>query len=460
MTKHLTYLKPILCILLLLVLLGLIIGQVYNTIDSKQRGVLSKSEDYRSEIETPAKKMLNGYLGVFFRFKYLGNLNWLAVPLVFWFFWGTGRVPKERWQYALVTVWFLTFLFIAFKGYYNSRYQLTLLPFTLVVILLMLWEIVKHQKRYIKILSFGLLFLTALFNVVHYADQYKFFTDLKIKRSTAHFPEQLINFLNSRPDIGQKRSQVLVFNQPLYYYHTEKQGIDYQNPYNLRMFLQLLRKEGSSRKMNTLFRKKHKTKYILISWTAESQYKDRMMTEFLNTQCKLLFNDNGYKLYKIRDPHLIKELHKKEYRHIKNVQHLKPQIQGQRGSFQITKDPKQNLLTLINQKPDQEGRRLLQLSFGSTLGEAAGKYLHLIVEAKIPTHLINRENYIFIQDYKEGWERNRHYYAAKFMRRYLVSRKIRPGSTNISLGIRFVPKSPQDKLTIKSINAYISDNPL
>lgn len=33
-------------------------------------------------------------------------------------------------QYHIFLVWLVTFLVIALYGYYNSRYQLTLLPFT------------------------------------------------------------------------------------------------------------------------------------------------------------------------------------------------------------------------------------------------------------------------------------------------------------------------------------------
>jgi hypothetical protein len=453
-----------LCIFIALLLIGVILFQVYNVIDERDTTVIVKSEEYRREIETPAKKWLNGYLGAFFRFKYLGNLNWLALPLLFWFLFSKGSPPRPRWQKALAFAWLLSLIFIGVKGFYNPRYQLTLFPLTLAAALVLTWELLKAQKTYVKVLCFAALTLVSGYNAYRYLDQYKLFWNLKVSRTSQHFPTKIVDYLNSHPEIGYKKSKVFVYNQPMYYYHTAKPGIDYMNPFHHDIYLHLFQVKGKRRKMHTYIRKRRRVKYILIGWAAESELKDRMMTEFFNCECRLLFNDHGYRLYEIRDTRLNLELKKPSYQRIKPVRLFNIKKQGIRGAFDIDHNKEKHILTITNLEASKDGQRLLQ--FGFTSGKKSkiqippGKYIHFIVEAKISKLLLNRENYIFIQDYKDNWDRDRLYFSAPYWRTYLISRKIREGSTKFSMGLRFVPNSTKGKLLIKNLRAYVSDTPL
>jgi hypothetical protein len=125
----------------------LVLHLVYQIIDQRVREEIETKEEYIGDIETTGKQWLNGHLGFFFRFKYLGNINWLIIPLLIWFFVSKARKKLERWQMALGFVWLFTVLLIAVKGYANPRYQLTLFPITSVMVLFLLWKFLEDKKK-------------------------------------------------------------------------------------------------------------------------------------------------------------------------------------------------------------------------------------------------------------------------------------------------------------------------
>ena len=108
---------------------------------------------------------VNGYLGILFRFKHFGVLNWLALPMCFYFF--ATIKKRERWEIAIALVLILSCVFIAVKGYSNHRYQLTNYPALLTIIILFGWELLSKlgKKKIHMILSvFGciIVFFSAL----------------------------------------------------------------------------------------------------------------------------------------------------------------------------------------------------------------------------------------------------------------------------------------------------------
>jgi hypothetical protein len=454
------------CLLIILFSLA-VLHLVYSITEKKSPAALSRPSAYMAEIDTPGKKCLNGYLGVLFRFKSLGNINWLAVPLAAWFLLTSKK--RERWQLALTFVWLVTFLFISLKGYYNSRYQLTLFPFTAAVVLILFGELLKGKKKHWKILCFSLLTLVCLYNIYHYAGTYTYFWNLRVSRETPHFPQRMISYLKENKDIGRSHARIFVFNQPIFYYYTNKRGIDYESPLYYEIVLGLRQKEGSRRKLYQTLRKR-KVKYILIGWSTLNQYKERMLSEFLNCESQLLLEDKGCYLYKIRETFLNRELGRGEFQKIGSWNLSSLETQGSRGEFKIHHPGKsgQDPVTIANIAPGKNGERIIQLGFIgdeksnkiNLPGGYSGRYLHLLVQAKIPRHLVNRENYLFIQDLKGTWQRQKCYFRSPYWQTYLVSRRIREGSTGIMPGIRFAPQSSQDKLMINDFQVYISDNPL
>ncbi len=459
------YLKPTIYILLFFLLSLVVLNLVYKVVSVSDTNVLSKSEEYRAEIETGPKKWLNGYLGPFFRFKSIGNINWLILPLALGFLLIGGRKKLKPAHKALVFTWALSTIFICATGYANSRYQLTLFPFTAFMVIFLMWELLKDKPRPVKFLAFGLLTGLCIYNIVYFVDSYRLFWDLKVTRTTAHFPQKMIDYFNSDNFKVKGRSQIYVFNMPFYYYYTQKRGADYMHPNHINVFLQLTHKETDRQKMYDIIHTRNHIKYILVGVATLSQYRDRMITEFLNLECYPPLLDSGYKLYEIHEKSLEKRLRNRVYHKLNTVELFNLETQGIRGTFKLDKDENKKTLTVSNLTANEKGVRLIQLGFDS-LNPASGmpvppgKYIHFLVDAALPAHLVNRNNFVFIRDFKEKWESTTSYVISHLKRTYLISRQIRPGSTRVILGIRFTPASPADHLVLSNIRGFYSDQPL
>jgi len=224
--------------LIVLLVVVTILWTVYSIIDKKEKEVLTSGITLKQfqDIESTGKKWLNGYLGIFFRFKQLGNVSWLIFPLLIHFF-ITIKV-RQRWQIALVFIWLLTGILIGIKGYENFRYQLTLFPFTVSIVLLLLWEFLKNKQKYIKILGYSFFFLICLYNVFHYFENYRFYWDLRVTVKKPHFPYRLINYINEKIE-PKENEKVFVVNQALFYYYTDRKGIDIYSPKALPALVEL-----------------------------------------------------------------------------------------------------------------------------------------------------------------------------------------------------------------------------
>jgi hypothetical protein len=133
--------------------------------------------------------------------------------------------------------------------------------------------------------------------------------------------------------------------------------------------------------------------------------------------------------------------------------------------FDFKREQNRNLLMVSNIEPGKEGRRLCRFGCSSTkkgfnLKVPGGKYIDFMAEINIPEHLINKDNYLFIQDFNGKWERKRITFSGTGWLTYWVSKKIRSGSTKLQLGIQFAPQSSEDKLIIKDVKVFISGESL
>jgi hypothetical protein len=152
-------LAGMLCVVL--VLLG-----VYTIIDFVPALITDSNLTSRG-IDSPAKMWLNGYLGHFFRFKFLGNINWLMLPILVHFFITIKK--RERWEMALVFMFLLSILLIAVQGFFNYRYAQTLMPFTTVLVLVSIWRFFDENKiQFLRKYVMGFLVILVLFNTWHY----------------------------------------------------------------------------------------------------------------------------------------------------------------------------------------------------------------------------------------------------------------------------------------------------
>ncbi len=153
----------------LVIALLLIIG-VYEALD----GIPVDESDpnlKRRGIDIGLRLWFNGYLGHFFRFGYVGNLNWLMIPVLGWSVWKFRSL--ERWEKAFLFMYLMTFAMIAARGYFNMRYNITLFPITLTAILYFLWKLFDDEAvKFLRIPVFGCMLLLGLYNTYRYKFQY------------------------------------------------------------------------------------------------------------------------------------------------------------------------------------------------------------------------------------------------------------------------------------------------
>jgi hypothetical protein len=467
----------------------LVLHLVYQTIDQRVREEIETKEEYVGDIETKGKKWLNGHLGLFFRFKYLGNINWLIIPLLIWFFVTKARKKLERWQMALGFVWLFTVLLVAVKGYANPRYQLTLFPITSVMVLYLLWKFLEDKKKYTRFFCFSFVAVMCIFNILHYVDNYKSTWNLRVALSNPYFPQDLVNYLDTSKDINDE-SRVFVINQPIFYYHTQKMGVDYLSPQAVFAWIEFRKKVGSRGKAFWLLKKAYKVNYILLKSIHKRFYRSIMLEEFLHCECKLVKEDNGWLLYKLRDKFLEQELQSPAHKQIKvwygdqlkppgtikDVNEISPSLfrLSRRGIYKFnvregkgrSKGENHIAVHLSRHKKNQKPRIQFGYEFNCRgLDEKIpeGKYVNFVVRTAISPNLLNIHNCIIAVDYRESdktWEQEKTVFTYHRWRTYIVSKKVRPGTTRLILMFRFTPQSKKDRLRIEDAKIVISEKPL
>jgi len=168
------------------------------------------------------------------------------------------------------------------------------------------------------------------------------------------------------------------------------------------------------------------------------------------------------------DPLIYKEVqvwypYKKLARNISPALHLL----GRRGDFNFyySGKPGDKVLTVINVEADKQGKRFSRFGFRNEKKgfspELSGKrFIHFLVKVCIPSeswHLINKNNFLFIQVSNGKWERDKVYFSGTGWFTYLMTKEIYPGVKDLQIGIQFVPDSPQDKIMIKDIKLFLSE---
>lgn len=475
--------------LLLAALAMILVQQVYNVIDGGDIKQAESKEEYIGEIETPQKLWLNGYLGVFFRFNPLGNINWLAIPLLIWFLATWKSKKREPWQLALVFVWLGIVLLASIKGFANARYQLTLLPFTIAAVLLLLWQMLENKHRFLRVFVFWVVAGLCLFNILHYFEDYKKLWDLRVTVQRPYFPQQMIDYIKNEKNINRK-SRFFIINQPVFYYHTNKPGKDYMDPSLSRAWAELRKKDGSRSGVFRIFKRRHGIKYVLISSFHKRFFRTSTLEEFLHCDCRLVLEDNGRLLYKVNPRLLEEEIKSPDHTAIKlwhnnpgatGIEDVSPSLfrLSRRGffKFQLDKMPgkkkkqrDKRMLTVRMLRYKKRERPRIQLGYelnrrGLTLDvkKYAGYYINFIVRAAISPGLVQTNNRIMVMDFvKEtgDWDSQQTNFTTGRWRTYKVSKKIRPGAERVICFFRFSPESGKDRIRIADTQIVISKEPL
>lgn len=403
--------------------------------------------EFLREIGTNIDLWRNGYLGIFFRFKMFGVLNWLAFPLFIYFLITLRK--RERWEIALGLVLSTSFIFICIQGYANYRYQLTLHPILLTIIFLFGWQVLKKQKR--KVIGVIILFCSFILflNCYSLRESYQYYWNKGIGNGKPgeRFPYKLIEYINNNVTDD---SVILERDQPMLYYHTSKK-----------------KKLGGG--------DQRKGKYILLnggSSLAAYAY-------------DLVCGDQGLKLYKIRekpDKLTIEYFNEREPDFETNFSGWtgKDEVSiddisktlvhmvdlGRRGEYVFKRISSENaengnIARLMLQKPWFNKESKIQFGYyinpnGLKLKVKEGDIVSFVARMRLHGPK-GRTAELFVQDKTDYWVREKIYYKGNSWRNVLVSKKIREGFTEICLGIYWKPVSTDEWLDVKSVRIFVGD---
>ena len=392
------------------------------------------------EIGTNKDLWLNGYLGIFFRFKMFGWLNWLAIPLFIYFLITIKK--RERWEIALCLSLCIASIFICLQGYKNARYQLTLFPVLITIIFLFGWQVLRKKNR--KVVGVIILICSCMLlgNCYSLRDSYKYYwgSGIGCGKQGECFPYKLIEYINENVS---NDSVIVERNQPiLYYYASKKKKLCGQG----------------------------KSKYILIRVGSVAGY-------------DLVCEDQGYKLYKKKEAGVpndltIKYFNKKKPDFKMNFSDWRGKDEvsigeiskaivhmvdlGHRGEYNFRRISSEegNLVrvmlkeTWFNKKPEIQFGYYVSPN-GLRLKVKEGDFISFIVRLRLHGPK-GRTAELFIQDKTDYWVREKVDYKGASWRDVLVSKRIREGFTNICLGISWEPELTDEWLEIKSIRVHVS----
>jgi len=236
---------------------------------------------------------LKHYLSLFFDFEHFGNLNWLAIPLFFYF---VATIKKrKRWEIAIVFVLFLSCLFLlgTAKGRSNPRYIFTLYPFTLAVIFLYGWELIKKKRHSLQIGILIICGIAVLFNFYQHKETYSYFWKHRVTPKNLNLAYERIDFINKTEDINSNNLVLVCCHRYLFYYHTDKKGIYHRDP-RLKTFYRQKNKEAAF----DMLKNQLKVKYIFRNWNFRPT---GFLSDIIANDCDLLIEDGSGYLYKIRE---------------------------------------------------------------------------------------------------------------------------------------------------------------
>ncbi|UTW62645.1 hypothetical protein KFE98_00365 [bacterium SCSIO 12741] len=269
-------------------------------------------------IETAPKLWLNGYLGTITDLSLTGFFGILMAILALLFYKAGQRLKGKA--ILLAIIYLITSLIVAALGYYNDRYQLTLVPFTLLIVAYLLNRLFVASDRFRLLMVLGVLTLlnTAFFFRFdlweRYASRLSDFQPAKKEEPAQTKTEEspvldsmTTNTTKSVKDIylyieeELPEGDFLVNNVPAFYVYTSRKGHYYWAGYD-----DLYSKDGpvalmedrSEPELSRYLTEDLNCTYLLH---AEKLMKfSPTFDQFLVNQCKLIAADSkGYQVYQI-----------------------------------------------------------------------------------------------------------------------------------------------------------------
>lgn len=262
-------------------------------------------DDTERGIETPIKKLINGYLGQFLRFQYFNNINWLIFPIFVYIL--TTYKKRSKEELALIFFYILSSIVIGLNGYINFRYGLTLLPLSLIIIFYYSYEITENSifKPYRKYLVI-ILFLLLIFNAIRYNLDFikqtqQYFTNNKSDSETQDTKsmQNIVNFINKFE--LPKDTKILNNNLPFLYYYTSKPAVYYLaelDTYYNNQGSKTLTLDIPPTSLANFIKNELKCDYVLSSYS-HNKY-NQAFNKFLEIYTTIIFESGDYIFYKIK----------------------------------------------------------------------------------------------------------------------------------------------------------------
>jgi len=240
---------------------------------------------------------LNGYLGIFFRFKYVGTLTWAAIPLFIHFL--ANIRGRRKWELGLCFVVIASCVVIGVRGYANYRYQGTVYPMLLSLVILYGWEIVRKIKPFSRKIVIVIMCMLICGNYYHF--RRKFVSNIfgNLLGESPKFPSRIVEYIENIQDLACDEV-ILECNQPLLYYHTSKKGLNYFD----RRMIKLYKKYDDVWKAADVMYNSLNVRYIFTKNRIEERLKGRrweILNRISSECCYLVIVDHGYKLYKMKN---------------------------------------------------------------------------------------------------------------------------------------------------------------
>lgn len=303
-------------ITILLISLIAIMFVIFAIYEMTEQTISDAPKNFQARnIETPVKLWLNGYLGTLFRFQYVGVINWLIIPLLILYLLRKKIRDIPLPVLGIGVFFIIAFGIIAWKGFFNYRYQFTLVPAFTFFIFLLVWLLFKDvDKKILYAIAIGLLLLNAgnflryvpytrninlktmAKKVYYYIQEYH----INQPKNTANVNKKTVDDIYHYIDTMKTKSLFLVNNLPGFYYYTSKQGLYYWSGVDLiytRKGTEPLFAEKSDSLVLWQLTNIYGCRYIL---TAISYYGyNQRFDDFLNAYCTLVVQDKMYELHEL-----------------------------------------------------------------------------------------------------------------------------------------------------------------
>ena len=427
----------------------------------------SSHGNYEREIGTNKDLWLNGYLGIFLRFSKFGMINWLVIPIIAFFLITIKR--RNRWEIALFFALCMAIIFICITGSRNYRYQLTLLPALNAALFLFGYKILSIQK---KVIFISVAVIVVFLIVLSYHSSwknYQYYYRSAIGNGVAGegFPFKLVEYINENV---RKESVVLELNQPILYYYTNKKGVSVRNKHVRRL---INKKKISAKDAFWEIKDSLKVSFVLIRGHLSGRLKD-----IIKLGGELVCEDQGYKLYKIKDKpdnstiadfkkrapdfetDFSKWIGNQEVKAKDLSKALFPlEILGIRGEFiakrMLSDDG--NTIRMKMKKANFNERPEIQFGYfiqpeRLNLELKSGDLINFIARIRIKG---SRKVGLYIQDKTDYWSREREYWAGKTWKDILIKKTLRDGFNKVCFGIDWKPESEEEWLDVSSIRVFI-----